>query len=142
MNTPFLFGTNCAYNRGGLNPTYTWLQFVHLYCVWCCCCCCPSVYRPHFERACSARQPDIGSKSLSRATYHANNSLNCARIADVCRMREVCDKNRLGRNNCELIGSKPTSQSREKSQFNGVGVDTPCGSTREIIVIVPALLGL
>ena len=31
-------------------------------------------------------------------------------------MREVCEKTRLGRNNCELIGSKLTSQSREISQ--------------------------
>ena len=31
---------------------------------------------PHFERACSARQPDIRSKSFLCATYHANNSLN------------------------------------------------------------------
>ena len=75
-----------------------------------------SVSHPHFERACSARQPDISSKSLFCATYHANSSLNCARIANVCRMRQVCEKTRVGRNNCELIGSKPTSQSRVISQ--------------------------
>ena len=54
--------------------------------------------------------PRIGSKSFC-ATYHENNSLNCARIANVCRMREICEKTQLGRNNWELIGSKSTSQS-------------------------------
>ena len=44
------------------------------------------------------------------ATYHANKSLNCACIANVCRMPEVCNKSRLGRNSCELVGSKPTNQ--------------------------------
>ena len=59
--------------------------------------------------------PRIGSKSFC-ATYHENNSLNCARIANVCRMRELCEKTQLGRNNCELIGSKSTSQSITRSK--------------------------
>ena len=37
-------------------------------------------------------------KSLFCYLYHANNSLNCARIATVCRMRLVCEKTLLGRN--------------------------------------------
>ena len=58
-----------------------------------CCCCCSSVSHPHFERACSARQPDIvGSESLFCATYHANNWSNCARIANVCRIRKYARK--------------------------------------------------
>ena len=114
LNPPFLFEMNCAYNRGRLKPAYKRLKFVHLYRVWCCCCCL-SVFRLHFDRACSARQlikKEIGPKSFVCATYHASSSLNCARVANVCRMREVCEKSRLGRNNCELIGSKSTSQSR------------------------------
>ena len=58
-------------------------------------------------------------------------------------MREVSEKTRLDQNNYELIGSKPTSQSREISQWSW-GLHAVLGgiSTREIIVIVPALLGL
>ena len=56
-----------------------------------------SVPRPHFELVCSARQPNDISKSQLRASFDANNNwLNCARIANVCRMREVCEKNRVG----------------------------------------------
>ena len=62
-----------------------------------------SVSRPHFERVCSARQPDTISKSLFCATYFAkNNWSNCARNANACRMRQECKKNRFDRHNCEL----------------------------------------
>ena len=47
---------------------------------------------PHFERACSARQPDIGLKSLFCATYHAHILSNCVRIANVCRIRKYARK--------------------------------------------------
>ena len=49
---------------------------------------------------------------------------------------------RVSRNNCELILSYNVPADHEYA--NGVGVDTPCGevSTREVIVIVPALLEL
>ena len=115
LNTPFLFEINCADIPGGaesciqitlIRPFILRLVLLLMF----------KFSHPHFERACSARQPDIGSTSFLCATYHANNSLNCARIAIFCRMREVCEKTRLGRNNCELIGSKTTSQSREISQ--------------------------
>ena len=43
-----------------------------------------NVSHPHFERACSARQPDMGLKSFFCATYHANSWSNCVRIANVC----------------------------------------------------------
>ena len=78
-------------------------------------------------RACSARQPDIVAKSFFCATYHANNSLKCARIAIVCRMREACEKSRVGRNNCELMASKTTSQSREISQSMRSGMTRRAG---------------
>ena len=56
-------------------------------------------------------------KIVFLSTCYANNSLNCAGIANICHMREVCEKNRVGRNNCELA-SKPTSQSRVISQWS------------------------
>ena len=53
--------------------------------------------------------------------------------------RKKYAKPKVGRKNCELIGSKPTIQSRNAI---GVGVDTRWGkvSIREIVVIVPLLL--
>ena len=80
-----------------------------LYCVWCC----SSVSHAHFERACSARQPGIGSKSFFFATYYANSWSNCGRIAHVCRVRlVVCEKTRVDRHKCELIiASQPTNKS-------------------------------
>ena len=52
-----------------------------------------SVSRPYFERVFSARQPDIISKSLYCANYHAANIWsNCARSANVGRVREVCER--------------------------------------------------
>ena len=77
---------------GGLNPGHKSLYFVHL------CCVCGAVvavqvsYHPHFERACSARHPDIGFKSFFCATYHANSWSNCVRIANVCRIRKYARK--------------------------------------------------
>ena len=38
----------------------------------------------------------------------------------VCRMREVCEKTWLGWNNCELIGSIPTSITRNKPMESGL----------------------
>ena len=61
------------------------------------------------------------------------------------RMFAVCEKyarKRVGRNNCALISGQSLPADHEYA--NGVGVDTPCGevSTRELIVIVSALLEL
>ena len=57
-------------------------------------------------------------------------------------MQEVCEKARVGQNNRELILGQSLPVNHEYA--NGVEVDTPCGdvSTREIIVIVPALMEL
>ena len=109
-------------------------------CVWCCCCC-RSVSHPRFERACSARQPDMGLKSLFCATFHANSWLNCAYIANVCRIRKHARKPRSVEIIVSLLGQ---SLPANHEYADGVGVDTPCGeaSTREIIVIVPALFQL
>ena len=48
---------------------------------------------------------------------------------------------RVGRKKCELILGQSLPADHEYA--DGFGVDTPCGdvSTREIIVIVPALTG-
>ena len=48
---------------------------------------------PHFERACSARQPDMGLQSHFCATYHANSRSNCVRIGKVCRTRKYARRN-------------------------------------------------
>ena len=96
------FVCNCAYNRGGAK---SWIQIalIHPFILRLVLLLLTSVSRPHLERACSAHQRDIISKPLFCATYHAkSNWSNCARIANVCRMREVCEQNRVGRNNCEL----------------------------------------
>ena len=80
---PIFFLIKCAYNRGGgesciqmalIRPFIFRLVLLLLF--KCC--------YPNFECACSARQPDIiGSTLLICATYHANNLLNCARIASM-----------------------------------------------------------
>ena len=78
-----------------------------------------------FERACSARQPDIGSKSLFFVTYHASNSLNCARIANVC----VCDKFARKPDSVEIIVSLlgQSLPANHEKYANKVAVDMQCG---------------
>ena len=93
------------------------------------------------ERACSARQLDIGIKPLFCAIYPANCWSNCVGIANVCRIRTYARKTESVEILVSLLGqSLPANRERA----NGVGVDTPCAqvSTREIVVIVPALLEL
>ena len=119
---------NCVYNRGGPE---SWIQIalipLFIYCVWCCCCC-SSVSQPHFERACSARQPDLGLKSYFCATYHASSWSNCAFIANVCRIRKYAGKPRSVEIIVSLLGQSLPAYHEKLA--NGVGLDTPCGGYR------------
>ena len=83
----------------------------------------------------------MGLKSLSCAIYNANSWSDCARNANVCRIRKYARKPESVEIIVGLLGQ---SLLANHEQANGVGVDTPCGelSTWEIIVTVPALLEL
>ena len=69
---------------------------------------------------------------------------NCTRVANVCRVRKVCEKNEPVEMIVIFFGGQSLPANDEKA--DGVWVDMSCGevcgvvSTAEIIVLVDALL--
>ena len=98
-----------------------------------------SVFRPHFECTCSARQPDIISKSIFCAIYRAtNNSSNCARIANVCRVQQVCEKNVSVEITVSIYWVKAYQPITNKPVGSGLTSRAERYRPGNIIVIVPA----